>query len=137
MKKKEDLGFDPHLAELLDNLFKILTEGNYSAFICVCDNEKEISRRMCVTDRKTASPIPFGPDFAIANALHGDEEADQGARACLYNGLLAYLYGNPDEALEFAKMFTEIIINQQGEEEEQETPPVIPVTMKLNPNGDC
>ena len=53
-KKKEKKGFTPELHELFDTLYAKLREyGQCCAFIAICDNKNEITKRIGIIDEVT------------------------------------------------------------------------------------
>lgn len=78
-KKKEKKGFTPELHELFDTLYAKLREyGQCCAFIAICDNKNEITKRIGIIDEVTHQEEGgvVLPDIAIANAMGGDSPQD-------------------------------------------------------------
>lgn len=144
-KKKEKKGFTPELHELFDTLYAKLREyGQCCAFIAICDNKNEITKRIGVSDKVTYEEdgVVILPDIAIANAMGGDSPQDATGRHLVYNAVLSYLYEYPEEIPEFTKnlhaMIADVLEEPEGEKDgapEVEVPIVI--TRNANPDGDC
>ena len=99
-KKKEKKGFTPELHELFDTLYAKLREyGQCCAFIVICDNKNEITKRIGIIDEVTHQEEGgvVLPDIAIANAMGGDSPQDIARRHLVYNAVLSYLHEYPDE----------------------------------------
>lgn len=144
-KKKERKGFTPELHELFDTLYAKLREyGQCCAFIAICDNKNEITKRIGIIDEVTHQEEGgvVLPDIAIANAMGGDSPQDAAGRHLVYNAVLSYLYEYPEEIPEFTKnfhaMIADVLDEPKGEKDgasEVEIPIVI--TRNANPDGDC
>lgn len=103
-KKKEKKGFTPELHELFDTLYAKLREyGQCCAFIAICDNKNEITKRIGIIDEVTHQEEGgvVLPDIAIANAMGGDSPQDIAGRHLVYNAVLLYLHEYPDEIPDF------------------------------------
>lgn len=145
-KKKEKKGFTPELHELFDTLYAKLREyGQCCAFIAICDNKNEITKRIGIIDEVTHQEEGgvVLPDIAIANAMGGDSPQDIAGRHLVYNAVLSYLHEYPDEIPDFFLMnFQEMVkdIREEMDDNDDDTPEVeIPIVINSNnnPNGDC
>lgn len=144
-KKKEKKGFTPELHELFDTLYEKLREyGQCCAFIAICDNKNEITKRIKIIDEVTHQEEGgvVLPDIAIANAMGGDSPQDIAGRHLVYNAVLSYLYEYPDEIPGFIKNLHAMIADVLGEPEgEKDSAPEadipIVITRNTNPDGDC
>lgn len=142
-KKKERKGFTPELHELFDTLYAKLREyGQCCAFIAICDNKNEITKRIGIIDEVTHQEEGgvVLPDIAIANAMGGDSPQDIAGRHLVYNAVLSYLYEYPDEIPDFLMNFQEMVKDIREEMDDNDTPEVeIPIVINSNnnPNGDC
>lgn len=143
-KKKEKKGFTPELHELFDTLYAKLREyGQCCAFIAICDNKNEITKRIGIIDEVTHQEEGgvVLPDIAIANAMGGDSPQDIAGRHLVYNAVLSYLHEYPDEIPDFFLMnFQEMVKDIREEMDDNDTPEVeIPIVINSNnnPNGDC
>lgn len=142
-KKKEKKGFTPELHELFDTLYAKLREyGQCCAFIAICDNKNEITKRIGIIDEVTHQEEGgvVLPDIAIANAMGGDSPQDIAGRHLVYNAVLSYLYEYPDEIPDFLMNFQEMVKDIREEMDDNDTPEVeIPIVINSNnnPNGDC
>lgn len=144
-KKKEKKGFTPELHELFDTLYAKLREyGQCCAFIAICDNKNEITKRIGIIDKVTHQEEGrvVLPDIAIANAMGGDSPQDIAGRNLVYNAVLSYLHEFPDEIPAFLMNFQEMVkdIREEMNDNDDDTPEVeIPIIIpaKPNPHGDC
>lgn len=142
-KKKEKKGFTPELHELFDTLYAKLREyGQCCAFIAICDNKNEITKRIGIIDEVTHQEEGgvVLPDIAIANAMGGDSPQDIAGRHLVYNAVLSYLHEYPDEIPDFLMNFQEMVKDIREEMDDNDTPEVeIPIVINSNnnPNGDC
>lgn len=144
-KKKEKKGFTPELHELFDTLYAKLREyGQCCAFIAICDNKNEITKRIGIIDEVTHQEEGgvVLPDIAIANAMGGNSPQDIAGRHLVYNAVLSYLHEYPDEILDFLMNFQEMVkdIHEKMNDNDDDTPEVeIPIVINSNnnPNGDC
>lgn len=142
-KKKEKKGFTPELHELFDTLYAKLREyGQCCAFIAICDNKNEITKRIGIIDEVTHQEEGgvVLPDIAIANAMGGDSPQDIAGRHLVYNAVLSYLHEYPDEILDFLMNFQKMVKDIRKEMDDNDTPEVeIPIVINSNnnPNGDC
>lgn len=144
-KKKEKKGFTPELHELFDTLYAKLREyGQCCAFIAICDNKNEITKRIGIIDEVTHQEEGgvVLPDIAIANAMGGDSPQDIAGRHLVYNAVLSYLHEYPDEIPDFFFLmnFQEMVKDIREEMDDNDTPEVeIPIVINSNnnPNGDC
>lgn len=142
-KKKEKKGFTPELHELFDTLYAKLREyGQCCAFIAICDNKNEITKRIGIIDEVTHQEEGgvILPDIAIANAMGGDSPQDIAGRHLVYNAVLSYLHEYPDEIPAFLMNFQEMVKDIREEMDDNDTPEVeIPIVINSNnnPNGDC
>lgn len=142
-KKKEKKGFTPELHELFDTLYAKLCEyGQCCAFIAICDNKNEITKRIEIIDEVTHQEEGrvVLPDTAIANAMDGDSPQDIAERHLVYNAVLSYLHEYPDEIPEFLINFQNMVKDIREEMDDNDTPEVtIPIVINSNnnPNGDC
>lgn len=142
-KKKEKKGFTPELHELFDTLYAKLREyGQCCAFIAICDNKNEITKRIKIIDEVTHQEEGgvVLPDIAIANAMGGDSPQDIAGRHLVYNAVLSYLHEYPDEISDFLMNFQEMVKDIREEMDDNDTPEVeIPIVINSNnnPNGDC
>lgn len=142
-KKKEKKGFTPELHELFDTLYAKLREyGQCCAFIAICDNKNEITKRIGIIDEVTHQEEGgvVLPDIAIANAMGGDSPQDIAGRHLVYNAVLSYLHEHPDEIPDFLMNFQEMVKDIREEMDDNDTPEVeIPIVINSNnnPNGDC
>lgn len=142
-KKKEKKGFTPELHELFDTLYAKLREyGQCCAFIAICDNKNEITKRIGIIDEVTHQEEGgvVLPDIAIANAMGGDSPQDIARRHLVYNAVLSYLHEYPDEIPAFLMNFQEMVKDIREEMDDNDTPEVeIPIVINSNnnPNGDC
>ena len=144
-KKKEKKGFTPELHELFDTLYAKLREyGQCCAFIAICDNKNEITKRIGIIDEVTHQEEGgvILPDTAIANAMGGDNPQDATGRHLVYNAVLSYLYEYPEEIPGFIKNLHAMIADVLGEPEgEKDSAPEadipIVITRNANPDGDC
>lgn len=142
-KKKEKKGFTPELHELFDTLYAKLREyGQCCAFIAICDNKNEITKRIGIIDEVTYQEEGgvILPDIAIANAMGGDSPQDIAGRHLVYNAVLSYLHEYPDEIPDFLMNFQEMVKDIREEMDDNDTPEVeIPIVINSNnnPNGDC
>lgn len=143
-RKKEKTGFTPELHELFDTLYEKLREyGQCCAFIAICDNKNEITKRIGIIDEVTHQEEGgvVLPDIAIANAMGGDSPQDIAGRHLVYNAVLSYLHEYPDEIPDFFLMnFQEMVKDIREEMDDNDTPEVeIPIVINSNnnPNGDC
>ncbi len=142
-KKKEKKGFTPELHELFDTLYEKLREyGQCCAFIAICDNKNEITKRIGIIDEVTHQEEGgvVLPDIAIANAMGGDSPQDIAGRHLVYNAVLSYLHEYPDEIPDFLMNFQEMVKDIREEMDDNDTPEVeIPIVINSNnnPNGDC
>lgn len=142
-KKKEKKGFTPELHELFDTLYAKLREyGQCCAFIAICDNKNEITKRIGIIDEVTHQEEGgvVLPDIAIANAMGGDSPQDIARRHLVYNAVLSYLHEYPDEIPYFLMNFQEMVKDIREEMDDNDTPEVeIPIVINSNnnPNGDC
>lgn len=144
-KKKEKKGFTPELHELFDTLYEKLREyGQCCAFIAICDNKNEITKRIGIIDEVTHQEEGgvVLPDIAIANAMGGDSPQDIAGRHLVYNAVLSYLHEYPDEIPDFFFLmnFQEMVKDIREEMDDNDTPEVeIPIVINSNnsPNGDC
>lgn len=146
-KKKEKKGFTPELHELFDTLYAKLCEyGQCCAFIAICDNKNEITKRIQIIDEVTHQEEGgvVLPDIAIANAMGGDSPQDIAGRHLVYNAVLSYLHEYPDEIPEFYKNLQAMLsdlLKDPDEDDGADTPveaeiPII-IPAKPNPHGDC
>lgn len=97
-KKKEKKGFTPELHELFDTLYAKLREyGQCCAFIAICDNKNEITKRIGIIDEVTYKEDKeiVTPDLAIVNAMGGESSVDIAGRHLVYNAVLSYLHEHP------------------------------------------
>lgn len=144
-KKKERKGFTPELHELFDTLYAKLREyGQCCAFIAICDNKNEITKRIGIIDEVTHQEEGgvVLPDIAIANAMGGDSPQDIARRHLVYNAVLSYLHEYPDEIPAFLMNFQEMVkdIREEMDGDDNDTSEVeIPIVINSNnnPNGDC
>lgn len=144
-KKKEKKGFTPELHELFDTLYAKLREyGQCCAFIAICDNKNEITKRIGIIDEVTHQEEGgvVLPDIAIANAMGGDSLQDIARRHLVYNAVLSHLHEYPDEIPDFLMNFQEMAkdIREEMNDNDDDTPEVeIPIVINSNnnPNGDC
>lgn len=144
-KKKEKKGFTPELHELFDTLYAKLREyGQCCAFIAICDNKNEITKRIGIIDEVTHQEEGgvVLPDIAIANAMGGDSPQDIAGRHLVYNAVLSYLHEYPDEIPAFLMNFQEMVkdIREEMDGDDNDTSEVeIPIVINSNnnPNGDC
>lgn len=144
-KKKEKKGFTPELHELFDTLYAKLCEyGQCCAFIAICDNKNEITKRIGIIDEVTHQEEGgvVLPDIAIANAMGGDSPQDIAGRHLVYNAVLSHLHEYPDEIPDFLMYFQEMVkdIREEMNDNDDDTPEVeIPIVINSNnnPNGDC
>jgi hypothetical protein len=144
-KKKEKKGFTPELHELFDTLYAKLREyGQCCAFIAICDNKNEITKRIGIIDEVTHQEEGgvVLPDIAIANAMGGDSPQDIARRHLVYNAVLSYLHEYPDEIPAFLMNFQEMVkdIREEMDGDDNDTSEVeIPIVINSNnnPNGDC
>lgn len=144
-KKKEKKGFTPELHELFDTLYAKLREyGQCCAFIAICDNKNEITKRIGILDEVTHQEEGgvVLPDIAIANAMGGDSPQDIAGRHLVYNAVLSYLHEYPDEIPAFLMNFQEMVkdIREEMDGDDNDTSEVeIPIVINSNnnPNGDC
>lgn len=142
-KKKEKKGFTPELHELFDTLYEKLREyGQCCAFIAICDNKNEITKRIGIIDEVTHQEEGgvVLPDIAIANAMGGDSLQDIAGRHLVYNAVLSHLHEYPDEIPDFLMNFQEMVKDIREEMDDNDTPEVeIPIVINSNnnPNGDC
>lgn len=144
-KKKEKKGFTPELHELFDTLYAKLREyGQCCAFIAICDNKNEITKRIKIIDEVTHQEEGrvILPDTAIANAMGGDSPQDIAGRHLVYNAVLSYLHEYPDEIPAFLMNFQEMVkdIREEMDGDDNDTSEVeIPIVINSNnnPNGDC
>lgn len=144
-KKKEKKGFTPELHELFDTLYAKLREyGQCCAFIAICDNKNEITKRIGIIDEVTHQEEGgvILPDMAIANAMGGDSPQDIAGRHLVYNAVLSYLHEYPDEIPAFLMNFQEMVkdIREEMDGDDNDTSEVeIPIVINSNnnPNGDC
>lgn len=142
-KKKEKKGFTPELHELFDTLYAKLREyGQCCAFIAICDNKNEITKRIGIIDEVTHQEEGgvVLPDIAIANAMGGDSPQDIAGRHLVYNAVLLYLHEYPDKIPDFLMNFQEMVKDIREEMDDNDTPEVeIPIVINSNnnPNGDC
>ena len=142
-KKKEKKGFTPELHELFDTLYAKLREyGQCCAFIAICDNKNEITKRIGIIDEVTHQEEGgvVLPDIAIANAMGGDSPQDIAGRHLVYNAVLLYLHEYPDKIPDFLMDFQEMVKDIREEMDDNDTPEVeIPIVINSNnnPNGDC
>ena len=142
-KKKERKGFTPELHELFDTLYAKLREyGQCCAFIAICDNKNQITKRIGVLDEVTYKEDKeiITPDLAIINAMGGDELVDVPVRHLVYNAVLSYLHEHPDEIPAFLMNFQDMVKDIGEEMDDNDTPEVeIPIVINSNnnPNGDC
>ena len=142
-KKKEKKGFTPELHELFDTLYAKLREyGQCCAFIAICDNKNEITKRIGIIDEVTHQEEGgvVLPDIAIANAMGGDSPQDIARRHLVYNAVLSYLHEYPDEIPYFLMNLQEMVKDIREEMDDNDTPEVeIPIVINSNnnPNGDC
>lgn len=143
VKKMKRAGFTPELHELFDTLYAKLREyGQCCAFIAICDNKNEITKRIRVFDEVTYKEDKeiITPDLAIMNAMGGDEPVDIAGRHLVYNAVLSYLHEYPDEIPDFLMNFQEMVKDIREEMDDNDTPEVeIPIVINSNnnPNGDC
>lgn len=100
-KKKEKKGFTPELHELFDTLYAKLREyGQCCAFIAICDNKNEITKRIRIIDEVTYKEDKeiVTPDLAIVNAM-GEQviiftvEADSFNDICEFNDMILEVQG--------------------------------------------
>lgn len=144
-KKKERKGFTPELHELFDTLYAKLREyGQCCAFIAICDNKNEITKRIGIIDEVTHQEEGgvVLPDIAIANAMGGDSPQDIAGRHLVYNAVLSYLHEYPDEIPYFLMNFQNMVkdIREEMDGDDNDTSEVeIPIVINSNnnPNGDC
>lgn len=142
-KKKEKKGFTPELQELFNTLYAKLREyGQCCAFIAICDNKNEITKRIGIIDKVTHQEEGgvVLPDIAIANAMGGDSPQDIAGRHLVYNAVLLHLHKYPDEIPDFLMNFQEMVKDIREEMDDNDTPEVeIPIVINSNnnPNGDC
>lgn len=144
-KKKERKGFTPELHELFDTLYAKLREyGQCCAFIAICDNKNEITKRIGIIDEVTHQEEGgvILPDTAIVNAMGGDSPQDIAGRHLVYNAVLSYLHEFPDEIPAFLMNFQNMVedIREEMDGNDDDTPEVeIPIVINSNnnPNGDC
>lgn len=144
-KKKERKGFTPELHELFDTLYAKLREyGQCCAFIAICDNKNEITKRIVIIDEVTHQEEGgvVLPDIAIANAMGGNSPQDIARRHLVYNAVLSYLHEFPDEISAFLMNFQDMVedIREEMDGNDDDTPEVkIPIVINSNnnPNGDC
>lgn len=142
-KKKK--GFTPELHELFDTLYAKLREyGQCCAFIAICDNKNEITKRIVICDEETLQEEGgvILPDMAIMNAMGGDSPQDIARRHLVYNAVLSYLHEYPDEIPAFLMNFQEMVkdIREEMDGDDNDTSEVeIPIVINSNnnPNGDC
>lgn len=146
-KKKEKKGFTPELHELFDTLYaKLRKYGQCCAFIAICDNKNEITKRIGIIDEVTHQEEGgvILPDIAIANAMGGDSPQDIAGRHLVYSAVLSYLHEYPDEIPEFYKNLQAMLsdlLEDPDEDDGADTPveaeiPII-IPAKPNPHGDC
>lgn len=144
-KKKEKKGFTPELHELFDTLYAKLREfGQCCAYIAICDNKNQITKRIGVLDEVTYKEDKeiVTPDLAIVNAMGGESSVDIAGRHLVYNAVLSYLHEHPDEIPDFLMNFQEMVkdIREEMNDNDDDTPEVeIPIVINSNnnPNGDC
>lgn len=144
-KKWKRKGFTPELHELFDTLYAKLREyGQCCAFIAICDNKNEITKRIGVLDEVTYKEDKeiITPDLAIMNAMGGDEPVDVAGRHLVYNAVLSYLQENPDEIPAFLMNFQDMVkdIREEMDGDDDDTLEVeVPIVINSNnsPNGDC
>lgn len=144
-KKKEKKGFTPELHELFDTLYAKLREyGQCCAFIAICDNKNEITKRIGIIDEVTYKEDKeiITPDLAIMNAMGGDSPQDIARRHLVYNAVLSYLHEYPDEIPAFLMNFQEMVkdIREEMDGDDNDTSEVeipIVITRNANPDGDC
>lgn len=143
VKKMKRAGFTPELHELFDTLYAKLREyGQCCAFIAICDNKNEITKRIGIIDEVTHQEEGgvVLPDTAIANAMGGDEPVDIAGRHLVYNAVLSYLHEHPDEIPAFLMNFQDMVKDIREEMDNYDTSEVeIPIVINSNnsPNGDC
>lgn len=143
VKKMKRAGFTPELHELFDTLYAKLREyGQCCAFIAICDNKNQITKRIGVLDEVTYKEDKeiVAPDLAIMNAMGGDESVDIAGRHLVYNAVLSYLHEHPDEIPAFLMNFQDMVKDIGEEMDDNDTPEVeIPIVINSNnnPNGDC
>lgn len=145
VKKMKRAGFTPELHELFDTLYAKLREyGQCCAFIAICDNKNEITKRIGVFDEATHQEEGgvILPDTAIANAMVGDSPQDIAGRHLVYNAVLLYLHEYPDEIPEFLMNFQKMVkdIRKEmdgGDNDISEVEIPIVINNNNNPNGDC
>lgn len=145
VKKMKRAGFTPELHELFDTLYAKLREyGQCCAFIAICDNKNEITKRIGVFDEVTYKEDKeiITPDLAIINAMGGDEPVDIAGRHLVYNAVLSYLHEHPDEIPAFLMNFQDMVkdIREEMDGDDNDISEVeIPIVINNNnsPNGDC